>query len=187
MLRLILLAAGSSRRFGGNKLTYSIDGKPMICYILNILGRLKEKYGWELTVVTREGPAAQLALSAGAKIIINPISEQGISTSIHAALESLEGAPCPAVFFVADQPYITYETIEGFLTAYSASGMGLGCVAHGDALGNPAVFAPEYFQELMDIRGDKGGKSVIKRHMDDVFIYQVASSRELRDIDTKPD
>ena len=186
-MRLILLAAGFSRRFGENKLMWTLDGKPMMRHILEILMRLENERGWEVTVVSREGPAADMARSLGAQVVINPISEQGISTSIHAALDSLTGAPCPAAFFVADQPRIAYGTIAEFLDAYAASGKGLGCVAHDGEPGNPAVFSPEYFPELMAIQGDRGGKSVIKRHFDNCYIHQVDDARELSDIDTKPD
>jgi molybdenum cofactor cytidylyltransferase len=187
MMRLILLAAGSSRRFGENKLMWPVDGKPMMQHILEILLRLEAERGWEVTVVAQEGPAAELARGMGARVVINALSGRGISSSIHAALNSITGAPCPAAFFVADQPYIARSTIAEFLDAFAASRMGLGCVAHGSELGNPAVFSPEYFPELMAIQGDRGGKAVIKRHMDDCCIYQVADARELRDLDTKPD
>ena len=36
-IALIMLAAGNSRRFGGNKLLYEIDGNPMYRYILERL------------------------------------------------------------------------------------------------------------------------------------------------------
>ena len=43
-LGLIMLAAGNSRRFGSNKLLYSIDGMPMYRHILLELKKVKEHW-----------------------------------------------------------------------------------------------------------------------------------------------
>ena len=56
-VRFILLAAGNSRRFGSNKLLYSLDGKPMYSYGLDVMETLLEKHPeCELCVVTRFQP-----------------------------------------------------------------------------------------------------------------------------------
>lgn len=55
--RLILLAAGNSRRFGSNKLLYLIDEKPMFMYGLEIMKELLLKDpDRELYVVIRFDP-----------------------------------------------------------------------------------------------------------------------------------
>ena len=36
-IAMIMLAAGNSRRFGGNKLLYEVDGMPMYRHILDLL------------------------------------------------------------------------------------------------------------------------------------------------------
>lgn len=38
----------------------------------------------------------------------------------------------------------------------------------------------------MELTGDKGGKQVVKRHMDDLFLLEVKDPQELQDLDTKP-
>ena len=48
------------------------------------------------------------------------------------------------------------------------------------------VFAEKYRKELMELTGDKGGKRVVKRHMDDLYLMEVEDAEELRDLDTKP-
>ena len=51
---LIYLAAGSGRRFGGNKLLYSLEGRPLFSYGLETLRRVAQlRPECEVTVVSR--------------------------------------------------------------------------------------------------------------------------------------
>lgn len=184
MIDLVLLAAGNSRRFGEDKLMWKLDGKPMARHILDTLASIEAERSWKLTVVTKEGPVADMARGFCKHVVINDRSEEGISTSIHAAVSSLSGEN-PAVFFVADQPYMRKDTITGFIDGYIKSGKGLGCVCHNGETGNPCAFDKKYFGELMAITGDRGGKRVIKQHPGDLYLYEVSDGRELLDIDTK--
>ena len=87
------------------------------------------------------------------------------------------------VFFAADQPYLTAQTVSGFLNACRKSGKGLGCVCSSGETGNPAWFDAKYVKEFFALEGDRGGKAVIKRHTDDLFLYEVENAHELEDID----
>lgn len=181
-LTLILLAAGSSKRFGGEKLMYPIGSMPMVGHILSVLMDLSSNNGWELIAVSRPSAAADYIAGRGVKTVINHESETGISSSIRAGLNAAGNAE-NAAFFVADQPYLTAATAETFLRAYLASGNIAGCVAHEGVMGNPAAFSARLFGELMALDGDRGGKAVIRRHTDDLFIYEVSDPKELSDID----
>ena len=44
----------------------------------------------------------------------------------------------------------------------------------------------KYYEELMEISGDKGGKKIIKKHPEDVAYLQIRNARELQDAD-EPD
>lgn len=44
MIHIIYMAAGNSRRFGGNKLFYELDGKPMYRHLLDHLIEIKDRY-----------------------------------------------------------------------------------------------------------------------------------------------
>ena len=49
---------------------------------------------------------------------------------------------------------------------------------------NPVIFSPKYEKELLLLKGDVGGKKVVKKHLDDVFLYEVDNKEELEDFDT---
>ena len=65
------------------------------------------------------------------------------------------------------------------------SGKGIGCLSCQGELGNPAVFSNRYREELLALEGDVGGRRIIRRHPDDLFLCEVEDGRELVDVDVK--
>jgi len=53
------------------------------------------------------------------------------------------------------------------------------------ALGNPAIFSKNYLKELLKLEGDVGGKRVIRRHIEDLYLHEVVDGLELVDIDVR--
>lgn len=187
----IVLAAGFSRRFGENKLLYSLEGKPMYEHVLEQLSCMREKKKLDtLTLVTQYEEIKQAAGQRNVAVVKNEDSSRGISSSLNLgltkAMEAAEkGKEHYYMFFVADQPFLKQETIEEFLSAFLKTGKGIGCVCRKGASGNPVIFHEKYVRELQRLTGDVGGKQVLKRHMEDVFFYEVSDERELKDIDRK--
>ena len=98
-LGLIMLAAGNSRRFGSNKLLYSVDGMPMYRHILLELKKVKEAleaqgHKCEITVVTQYEEIAQEAEKLGARFLYNLHPDDIASTSAKICL--LE-KPCRSI------------------------------------------------------------------------------------------
>jgi molybdenum cofactor cytidylyltransferase len=184
-LALILLAAGDSRRFGGNKLLHNFRGKSMYQYIVDEVDKLSPDLFDRKVCVTQYEEIGNQLRENGYEVVENKESHLGISHSIHLALNSLkdlEGdwAYC---FAVCDQPYLKAMTIEDLVSGWKASGKGIGCLCNLGDLGNPAIFSDRYRQELMELEGDVGGKRVIRRHIDDLYLHEVDDGMELVDID----
>ena len=79
------------------------------------------------------------------------------------------------------------KTIGDFLEAFLKSGKKIGCLSYQKTPGNPVIFHESFVPELMELQGDTGGKSVLKRHMEEVFFYEIESPGELEDWDMKKD
>ncbi len=128
---------------------------------------------------------AEYARARGIEAVENDRPELGISESIRLGLNRMKD--CGAVLFtVCDQPWLTGETFLRLVRAYAASDTELACMGQGSSLlGNPCVFGRRYYEELLSLTGDVGGKRVIMQHQKDVMIVQ-ASDEELKDIDFKP-
>lgn len=183
-IALVLLAAGSSVRFGGNKLLHIIEGKPMYRHVTDEIAGIEGDLFYKKVLVTQYRELADDCAFGDYQVIRNHNSRAGISYSIRLAVESLAADPCVSgiCFAVCDQPYLKGKTLYDFITDFKLSNKGMGCLGAGDMLGNPAVFKREYFPELLSLTGDTGGKRVINRHPEDVFVFP-AGEEELEDID----
>lgn len=183
-VRLIYLAAGSSRRFGSNKLLYELEGKPLYRHLLDRLARVCMRHeGWEVLVVTQYSEIYDAVVQEQLRAVLSPDSPKGASYSIRAGLYAANDAQACA-FFVADQPYLTEESAEAFLETMERQQADIGCVTCGNETGSPVWFSRKYFQELSELNGDQGGRKVLKRHLEAAVFFPIEQERELEDIDT---
>lgn len=191
---LIVLAAGFSRRYGTNKLLELLDGKPMYLHTADRLEALLKKREdiRSLTIVTRYAEIREEMKFRGIHTAWNDHSEQGISSSIQVGIQAVKerkksseagGEERAYCFFVGDQPFLEKDTVDTFLDEFKKSGKGIGCLRSGGHAGNPAVFSLKYEKELMELSGDRGGKQVLMKYLDDVYVMNVSKEQELEDID----
>lgn len=186
-LALILLAAGDSRRFKGNKLLTFHNGKPMYRYLVDEIAGLPEELFNQKVVVTQYAEIQNDLREKGYLTVENTESHLGISHSIHLGIEALRSQkePVSYCFSVCDQPGLKAATIKSLINGWRLSGKGLGCLSHHGELGNPVVFSPIYKAELLNLTGDIGGKRILKKHLNDLYLYEVTDGRELIDIDIR--
>ena len=57
-------------------------------------------------------------------------------------------------------------------------------LSHGGVRGNPCIFPAAYFPELLALTEDHGGSNVIRRHEEDLLLFE-CPARELEDADTR--
>ena len=187
---MIYLAAGFGRRFGSNKLLCMIDGRPMYRHVLDRLADLvrKQPLPCDLTVVTQYETIRESLKDTPCDVVINPDPARGISSSIAEGIRHLaeKQALMPSdmlIFFNADQPGLREETILSFLRMLDEKRPQLAAMGiHGEAR-NPCAFHAAYAEELMSLRGDTGGRQILKKHADQVFVFNADSPEELEDID----
>lgn len=202
MIHIIYMAAGNSRRFGSNKLFYELDGKPMYRHLLERLVEIKDRYNKlksdspviDITVVTRYREILDYCSSIpDCHAVLSPDSEKGISYTIKAGIMAVQeqkktGMQDYYMFAVADQPYLKSQSVIKLIDKVLENkgnmrfAFSLRC---GDAVGNPCVFHSSLIQQLLSLEGDKGGRSVAKKH--DCVYVDIADELELMDIDSLSD
>jgi CTP:molybdopterin cytidylyltransferase MocA len=178
-MHCVVMAAGFGRRFGGDKLNFPVEGKPMYRHIYDRLQALAREQICDVTLVSR--PGALWDCPPGA--VLYEGAEEGVSATIRAGLKALPQDGEPVAFFVADQPFLSLGTIRAFLAAYAVCGKGILSAAHGERLGNPVAFARRYEAELMRLTGEMGGKTVLRNHREDTALFQIDAEKELMDLD----
>ena len=187
---LILLAAGQSVRFGSDKLKVVVEGEAMY---ESAISRFEAFQGFKSYVVTGKEEITLSAESAGCTVVCNKEPEKGISLSVKLgltkAIEDAEGNGTPlrgVLFSVCDQPRLKKSTIQRIInTAFHNPGK-IVCAGEGTRNGNPVLWDKRFFDKLLELDGDIGGKKILKENLDSLKIVPVQAG-ELQDIDRKED
>lgn len=185
----ILLAAGNSVRFGKNKLLYCLNGKPMYRYILEILYQQKKEHVLEHVIVVSQYEEIFSDIRTHfpeIETVKNPAPERGISGSLRLGLERLEQMTAKSeacLFAVADQPCLTAASVCKLERFWREHAWGIAAASWDKQIGNPVIFAEKYYNELKALKGDTGGKQILRRHPDDVGLCEIPKC-ELEDVDT---
>ncbi|HQR17265.1 MAG TPA: nucleotidyltransferase family protein [Gemmatimonadales bacterium] len=139
----LLLAAGSGRRFGSQKLLALWRGRPLIGHAIALITALRDRgvIAGATAVVRRgdEGVAA-LARQSGLRVIPNAEPGQGLSHSLRlglGALAALSPQPEAALIFLADQPSTPVEAVEEVVRAWELGGSAVVRPRYSGAPGEP--------------------------------------------------
>ena len=190
-ISFIYMASGFGSRFGSNKLLIPFKGKELYRHGLDCICRAaeeleKEGHRTEVLVVSQYEEILKQAESQGLLAVLNRFSGEGITVSLRLGTDSASPESEALLFSVADQPYMSPFTLKKFIHGFRLSGKGIGCLCHQGKRGNPAIFSRAYRQELMGLRGDRGGSVIMKAHPEDVWTMEVPEE-ELKDIDRTED
>ena len=176
----IVMAAGNASRFGDNKLAAVVDGKTLIERALDAVP--SEQFS-RVVVVTQYDEIESLARERGFDVIRNQHPDWGISHTISLGTHELEN-DCDAIcYMVSDQPLLRRESIAGAVDFFRENSDHIVGLAHDGTRGNPCIFPRKFYDELIALREDRGGNTVIRAHEDALRLYEV-DKRELTDVDT---
>lgn len=179
-LGCVVMAAGNARRFGENKLAAGVGGRSLILRALEAVPVEEFK---TVAVVTQYPEVMDLAGRFRFSAVRNEHPDWGISHTIRLGLETL-GDCGAAMFLVSDQPLLKRESVRALAELWRAQPDSIAALAHGGVRGNPCIFPSRFFPELLELREDHGGNTVIRRHERDLVLLEVPEE-ELTDVDTR--
>ena len=179
----ILLGAGESKRMGKNKLFLSWGKRTILDHCLQALFRSMAE---EVVVVIndRMEEIAHYWREKGVKVVVNPDYRKGMSISIRCGLKALNPKSGGILIALGDQPFIKTRTINALIGAFGRAEGKIIVPSFRGRRGHPVIFHRKYEEELLRLRGDAGGKTIIMKHPEDVHIIPVKSEGVIRDIDT---
>ena len=180
-LGCVVMAAGNAERFGENKLAAEVDGKTLIERALQAVpdDRLAV-----VCVVTQYDEVEALARRFGFRCVRNVHPEWGLSYTVRLGTEALQ-ADCAAILYlVSDQPLLRRESVEALTAFYRAHPDHIVGASHDGKRGNPCIFPSKYYKELCKLSGDVGGSAVIRKHEEDLLLFEI-DPQELTDVDTR--
>lgn len=164
-LNCLVLAAGLSRRAGCNKLLQPIQGKPLYRFILEKISQLTvEGYlaGGTVVVVTNYPEIEQTALTLGFLVVPSPQAAAGKSYSLRAGLRALEDRAADTICLVADQPFVSLQTLKHLIANFREAQRELITYPqYAGKRGNPVIFPQSTLVKLQHLSGDEGGAKII--------------------------
>jgi molybdenum cofactor cytidylyltransferase len=160
----IVLAAGASRRLGQPKQLLDLDGETLIERAIRLANDAGAEPVLAVLGAHRETISASVQLTHSIPVI-NSDWEQGMASSIHAALRALEEfAPqaSGALILGCDQPRLTAGHLHALVDTFTAhAAHPIVASAYAGILGIPAVFPRAVFADLRALRGDKGARALL--------------------------
>jgi molybdenum cofactor cytidylyltransferase len=176
----IILAAGSSSRYGQPKQLLEWNGKSFIRHVTETALRSALE---PVVVVTgfRHAEIEAQIQDLPVSIVYNADYEQGQSTSIKAGISALPANVGAAVFLLADQPQIPVEVIRALVEAHASDMQAiLAPLVLEEKRANPVLFDRVTFPSLLGLQGDVGGRGIFDKHKvsylpwhDDILIFDV--------------
>ena len=133
-------------------------------------------------VVTRHPAIAELCRRQGIQVVFHELPYR--NDTVRLGLQAILGEIDSFMFCPGDQPLLRRETVAAEVDFFLAHPDKLVGLAHNGVRGNPCIFPAAYFPELKALREDRGGSSVIRRHEEDLLLFE-APAQELEDADTR--
>jgi molybdenum cofactor cytidylyltransferase len=183
-LHAIVLAAGASRRFGSPKQLVRFEGQLLL---QRVIAAATELTGSAVSVVLG-AHAAEIAANlppGSASIIINRNWQEGIGSSIRAAVARLPGACDGALVMLGDQPMVGGHGLNRLAAAWRRQPRSIVASHYDSATGVPAIFPRWCFNDLAALRGDQGARLLIRRYAD--HLVRLAHPEAAVDIDYPED
>ena len=193
LLAAIVLAAGSSTRFGAeNKLLADIGGRTIIESVFSNVAEC----GFDLVIVViapDQPELGTLVKTAGFIAAVNPHSELGMGTSIACGMKELSQQTTKSfagvAIFLGDMPAVDSDMVCQLLGTFKRSSSQnivrpVNLLDEGKAPGHPVIFPSDLFTELECLTGDAGAKQLISQHCQRLMEVVVTDRGATKDIDS---
>lgn len=176
----IVLAAGFSQRFGSAKLFAPLANGTTV--IQQTLAHIHHA-GLPSVVITRPELVNQLQINH-TRVEAFDGAAKGMSASLAFGIsQALDWDGC--LVCLADMPFIESSTYRFIADRLTPSTIVLPC--YRTVPGNPVGFGRDFYDQLLALQGDVGGRSVTESNQDAVIELEIDDPALLNDIDTPED
>jgi molybdenum cofactor cytidylyltransferase len=183
-LHAAVLAAGASTRFGSPKQLVRFGGEPLVH---QVAARAAAVAGPSVTVVlgayARDiGPALR---QSAATVVVNRDWEEGLASSIRTAVRTAPPRCDGLLLVLCDQVAVSPDDLRRLFVAWRRHPILISAALYGGAPGLPAIFPRWAFTDLLELRGDRDPRLVLRRSSD--RLVRVPMSNAGVDLDTPED
>ena len=184
MIGAVLLAAGSSQRFGSDKLLASLpDGRPIAVAAASTLVATVAKV---IAVVRPGAEALHDALRrCGTEVIVCPNASAGMGASLAWAV-AMTSDWDGWIVALADMPLVNRETVRAVAKAVAA-GADLAAPGFQGRRGHPVGFGRSYRDALLALHADRGARDLVAAAGKRLRLIDCDDPGVLADIDAPSD
>ena len=186
----IILAGGSSTRFGHPKQLLRLRGKYLLEYVLS--AALESKLDYVVLVLGHDHQKILQTLGnytthERLQLVINHHYLEGQSRSLKAGLLKIRDRFPAVMFLLGDQPMLDSNIIDHMLNEFRYSGKDICVPVCNGRRRNPAIFNRILFDQLLEIEGDIGAREIIQANPERVLYVEMDNPLCFVDIDTQKD
>ena len=180
----VLLAAGSSTRFGSDKLIHPLpDGTPIAMAAANKLLPACDRV---VAVVRPDNDRLADALAtARCEIILCPEAHKGMGHSLAAGVRATSDA-AGWIVALGDMPFIASSSHHAVAHRLKG-GASLVATQYRGQRGHPVGFSNRWYAELTALTGDQGARTILTQHSRQLVLCVVEDPGVLHDIDRLAD
>ena len=180
----LLLAAGSAKRFGSDKLLHPLQhGVPIA---VQSARHLKKEIPTVVAVLRpRSEKLADLLRAEGCEVAVCANADEGMGASLACAVRAA-GAADGYLVALADMPFVRPSSIAAIRDAL-ASGATIVAPYFRTRRGHPVGISGRFFDQLVGLGGDEGARKILVAHEADLVKVPVGDPGVVRDIDQPGD
>jgi molybdenum cofactor cytidylyltransferase len=180
----LLLAAGSAKRFGSDKLRHELPHGVTIA--VQAARHLKSEVEGVFAVVSpNQNELLENLRAEGCKVSICENAAEGMGASLACAARAA-GERAGYLVALADMPFIRPSSIAAVRDALGA-GAPLAAPYWRSRRGHPVGISGRFFDELLSLKGDEGAKQLLAANEKILVKVPLGDPGVVRDIDTPAD
>ena len=182
----IILAAGSSRRMGTQKLLLPFGQSSIIETVVDNV--LNSSIDHVMVVLGANQPEIQEVLkNKPVQFCHNLEHEQGMLSSVKCGIRALPADAVTTLIFLGDQPGIPPSVTNTVINAYSEELFGIVIPVHMHRRGHPLLVDMKYRKKIEELNLEEGLRTLRHHFPEDVLEVEVDEPGILVDIDTRED
>ena len=163
---VVILAAGSSSRMGQSKQLLPWKGGTLLSHAVTTA--MESRAGHIYVVLgSNEDEHRKEIENFPVTIVSNPSWAKGMGSSIKAGVKAAKDSEA-VLIMVCDMPYVTSEHLNNLMSTKHP----IVASKYLDAVGVPALFRKEMFDELMAIGDSEGARNLITNHQSQIIILK---------------
>jgi len=188
MLTAIVLAAGSSRRMGKNKLLLPYGGKPLLAHVVRSI--LSAHVGPVIVVTGHEAEQTERVLKGlEVTLVHNPRYEEGMTSTIQAGVADASGEGY--MICLSDMALIDPDEYRFLKNTFNKQyPHDKACIiqpTHDNQIGNPVIFSAAWREAILEHAGPEGCKGILHAHPENIYQVEMRSASVLQDVDWPDD